>query len=504
MKNGQLASGSGSTIQETSRLRQWAENLQQDLRFGARSLRKNLGFTVVVLATLALGVGANTAVFSIVNSALLTPLPFGDPSRLYLVFEKTVATERGSVSYPNFLDWQRSSQAFSSLAAFRKDNLVLTGSGHPERLHAAMISSAFLSTLGINPILGREFNQQEDQLGSGGAVLISEDFWRKRFAAQSSVLGTTLQLDGAAYAIIGVVPQAVDSLKIALFSPGDVYLPVGQWRDPSFRDRKVTTGLCVVGRLASGITESSARAEMSKIAGNLAAAYPDANRNIGVNLLALNTLVTAGVKQMLLVLLFTVGFVLLIACTNIANLQLARFTARTREFATRTALGASQNRITVQLLTESVLLALAGGGMGLFLGAGLTRLALRLVPAEIPRANSIGLDERVCLFALGISVGSGILFGLLPALQIRLLNISAALKEGSRGSSTVRHRAQRTFVVVEVALALALLVSSGLMIHSLVNLWHVHPGFDADGVLVFEITPSPGTASDPQKIRVLF
>lgn len=480
-------------------------NLFQDIRYSLRGIVKSPGFSLVVILTIALGIGANTAVFSIVNAVLLTPLPFSEPDRLYVLYEKTSTSQQASVSYPNFLDWQRNNHTFSSLAAFRKDNLVLTGEGLPERLHAAMISSGLLSTLGVSPVVGREFHGEEDQLGAGGVVLISESFWRKRYGARQTVLGRALELNGAPYTIIGVVPDAMQTLKITFFTPGDVYIPVGQWRDPSFRDRKVTTGLYVVGHLNPGVSESSARAEMSQVSADLAIAYPDANRSVGINMVPLHKLVVAGIEPVLFVLLFAVSFVLLIACTNVANLLLARSTGRMREFATRAALGASQKRVIIQLLTECMVLTLIGGGMGLLLAAAGTHAALSLIPTEIPRANSIGINGNVLLFTLTLSVLTGILFGLAPILKIRQLNLNETLKERGHGASGfLRHRAQRVFVVAEVALAFVLLVGAGLMIRSLVKLWRVQPGFDPHNVLVFETTPSPSIAADAQKIRSLF
>jgi len=482
----------------------WTHDVYRDLIYAARTLKRNLGFTTIVVATLALGIGANTAIFSIVNGVLLSPLPFSAPSRLYVLYEKTSTSQRGSVSYLNFLDWRRSSHTFSSMGAFRKDNLVLTSMGRPERLHAAMISAGLLSTLGVNPVIGREFHADEDQLGAGGVALISESFWRNKFAADPKVLGQTLRLSGTAYEVIGVVPQAVQTLRINFFTPGDVYVPVGQWRDPSFRDRKVTTGLFVLGRVVSGASESSAQAEMTQIAANLAAAYPDANRNVSINVTPLHKLTTAGLEPMLSVLLLSVAFVLLISCANVANLLLARSTGRLREFATRTALGASQMRIARQLLSESVLLGLLGGTGGLLLAAAGTRTALNLAPSEIPRVDSIGLNGPVLLFTLAISVTGGILFGLAPVVKIRRLNVSETLKAGGRGSSASRHRAQGIFAVAEIALSLALLAGAGLMVRSSVKLWRVHPGFDSHNVLAFDVTPSPGVAADAAKIRILF
>ena len=457
-----------------------------------------------MIATLALGIGANTAIFSIVDGVLLSPLPFAQSDRLYLVYEKTAATQRGTVSYPNFLDWQRANQTFSSLTAFRKDNLILTGEGRPERLTAAMISAGFLSTLGIRPVIGREFYVNEDQLGAGGVVLIGEGFWRERFGANPGILGRTLQLSGAGYVIVGVVPEAIQTLRVPFFAPGDVYIPVGQWRDPSFRDRKVTTGLCAIGRLMPLKTESSAAAELSQLAANLSAAFPDANRDSGINMVPLKKVIVAGFEGMLATLLLTVTFVLFIASTNVANLSLARTSGRMKELATRTALGASATRVMVELLAESAVLALIAGVVSLSLAKVGVRAALALVPAEIPRAESIGINGQVLLYTLGVSLLAGIFFGLAPVLKIRGLKLSETLKEGGRGSRSASHRAQRILVVAEVTLALILLVGAGLLIRSLVNLWHVQPGFDSRNVLVFDVTPSPGIAADAQKIRVLF
>lgn len=481
----------------------WADQLVQDLRYTTRTLRKSPGFAAIVLLTLTLGIGANTAIFSVVHGILFKPLAFAEPDRLYMIYEKTPTSQQYSVSYPNFLDWQRGNETFSSMAAFRKDNLVLTGEGRPERLHAAMISAGLLSTLGIRPVIGREFHDSEDQLGAGGAVLISEGLWRRKFAGNLNVLGQTLQLSGAAFNILGVVPEGLRTLKFRM-GPADVYVPVGQWRDSSFRDRKVTTGLYVVGRLRPGKTASSAGVELSQFAANLARAYPDANRDVGINIVPLKQAVAAGLETMLFVLLFAVCFVWLIACTNVANLLLARSTGRIREFATRIALGASYKRVVFQLLTESMVLALIGSGAGLLFALTATRFALELAPGEIPRADSVGIDVHVLTFTFAISVFAGILLGIAPIVKILRLNLSESLKEGGRGSSGLRHRAQGIFAVAQVALALVLLVGAGLMIRSLVKLWGVHPGFDPHNVLVFDITPSAATATDAEKIRSSF
>ena len=478
--------------------------MRQDLRYAARTLRKNLGFAAIVVLTLALGIGADSAIFAVVNRVLLTPLPFREPDRLCLLYERTPAAQRRSVSYPNYLDWQRSTRAFSSLAAFRRDNLVLSGAGRPQRLRAAMISAGFLSTLGVSPIVGREFQGAEDQLGSGGVALISENFWKTRYAGGTTVLGNTLELNGSAYAVVGVVPDAVRTLKTALFTPADVYIPVGQWRDPSFRDRKVTTGLSVIGRLAPGTGESSAAAEMSHIAANLAIAFPDANRDVGITIVPLRKQLVGAVQPMLLVLLAGVTFVLLIACANVASLLLVRSTGRMKEFATRAALGASPARVVLQLLTEAVFLALIGGAAGLALGVIGARVAKTLVSVDVPRLDSVAIDGHVLAFTFAVSLAAGVLFGLAPAVKILRLNLGQTLKEGGRASGNLRRSAQKVFVLGEVAIALVLLVGAGLMIRTLQKLLRVQPGFDPHNVLVFDISPSPATGTDAQQLRMLF
>ncbi|HLW54395.1 MAG TPA: ABC transporter permease [Candidatus Angelobacter sp.] len=479
------------------------DHLLRDLRCGLRGLRRSPAFTAIVLTTLALGIGANTAVFSIFHAALLAPLPFAEPDRLYMLYEKTPTSQQGSVSYPNFLDWSRDAHAFSGIAAFRKDNLVLTGEGRPERLHAAMLSAGFLSTLGVSPVIGHEFGAEDDHLGAAGVALISESLWRKRYEGSPQVLGRALELNGSAYTIVGVAPQTLQTLKIRM-GPAEVYVPVGQWRDPSIRERKVTMGLYVVGRLKAASSEASAQADAAQLAANLATAYPEANRDIGINLVPLKKVVVRGSESMLLVLQMAVMFVLLIACTNVGNLLLVRSSGLLREYATRAALGASPMRIAAYLLMENLPLALGGGILGLLVASGLTRIALILAPAEIPRPDSIGINGPVVSFTLLLAVVAGILFGVAPARGIRRLNLSETLKQGGRGGIGERAPARRVLVVFEVALALVLLVAAGLMIRSLVKLWGVDPGFDQRRVLVFDVTPSPSIASDPEKIRRLF
>jgi predicted permease len=474
--------------------------LFQDLRYGLRMLAKNPGFTVVAVITLALGIGANTALFSVINGVLLNPLRYTEPDRLVALYTRTPQALQWSISYPNFLDWVRDNRSFSGLAAYRSHDFNLTGMGEAERVPADMISASFFDLLGVKPALGRTFLSEEDQVGSKPVALISGGFWKRKFGSSNDVLDKTLTLDGTVYAIVGVIPSDFYFIGWNFQQPADVFVPIGQWNDPAFRDRKVPMGMNAIGRLKPGVTFAQAKADMDAIGRHLAEAYPDADKDTGITLVPLKQDTVGDIQPILLVLLAAVGFVLLIACVNVANLLLARSTGRTREFAVRTALGAGRGRVVRQLLTESILLALSGGGLGLLLASWGTQAALKVLPQALPRAQEIHLDGRVLLFSLGASVLAGILFGLAPALKTSHADLHETLKEGGRGSSGARHRLQGTFVVVEMALALVLLVGAGLMIRSLAGLWRVNPGFDPHNVLAFDLS-FPATINSPNAIR---
>jgi putative ABC transport system permease protein len=468
----------------------------QDLKYGVRMLAKNPGFTAIAVITLALGIGANTAIFSVVNGVLLNPMPYQQPDCLVALYSKTPEFDRSSISYPNFLDWVRENHSFSALAAYRHDNFSLTGMGEPERLSAQMISAAFFPVLGVQPAVGRMLRPDEDQLGSSPVVLISEGFWKRKFGSSPDAIGMSLTLDGKGYTVIGVIPAKFYFYGFN-WAPSDVYVPIGQWNDPMFRDRRVGMGMDAVGRLKPGVTFEQAKADMQTIARHLAEEYPDVNTGTGVSLFPLKQDVVGEIRPFLLVLLASVGFVLLISCVNVANLLLARSTGRTREFAIRTALGAGRGRVVRQLLTESALLALAGGGLGLLAASWGLQGALKALPAALPRGEEITLDGRVLLFTLVASMLAGMLFGLTPALKTSQPDLHETLKEGGRGSSAPRHRVQSAFVIVEMALALVLLAGAGLMIRSLSKLWGVDPGFDPHNVSVFHVQmPVQGQAPD--------
>jgi predicted permease len=459
-------------------------------------LTKNPAFTLVAVLTLALGIGATTALVSVVNAVLLDPLPYPHPNQLVSLYTKTPQLQWNSTTYLNFLDWQQDNRTFEAIAAYRDEDFNLTGAGEPERLRGHMVSAGFFPMLGVNPVLGRAFRPEEDRAGASPVVLLGDGMWKRRFGSSADVLGKTLTLDGTVYAIIGVVPG-----RSPMMSPSDIFVPIGQWTDPTFRDRRVSMGMNVVGRLKPGVTQAQASTDMDGIARNLAAAYPEADAGMGVSLIPLKKDIVGDVEPFLFVLLGAVGFVLLIACSNVANLLLARATRRSREFSIRAALGASRGCILRQLLTESILLGVTGGVLGLLLAKFGTGALLTALPAALPRAEEIGLDLHVLLFTLAVSAFAGIAFGLAPALKISRSNLFETLKEGGRGSRGQHHRAQRVFVAAEVALALVLLVGAGLMTRSLAALWSIDPGFDAHNVLTFSLSLAPEKASNPVQIR---
>jgi predicted permease len=476
--------------------------LLQDLRYAVRMLVKSPGFTAIAVFTLALGIGANTALFSVVNGVLLSPLPYPQPDRIATLYSKTPQFEESSISYPNFLDWQRQNNSFTALAAWRSDSFNMTGSGEPQRLRGEMVSADFFNILGFNALIGRTFTAQDDHAGAAPVVVLSNAFWKQRFGTSRKIVGQTILLNGEAYAVIGVLPANFYYTGNNFGRVPEIFLPLGQWTDKTFLDRRVGMGMDAMGRLKPGITLAQARADMDGVAENLARAYPDVDKNSGVTVHSLKQDMVGDVAPLLYVLLGAVGFVLLIACVNIANLLLARSTGRTREFAIRAALGASRGRMVRQLLTESVLLSFAGGVIGLILAAWGTRAAIAILPQALPRASNVGLDARVLIFTLGVSLLAGILFGLAPALKTSQRHLSETLKEGGRGSSGARHRLQGVFVIAETALALILLVGAGLMIRSLVALWDVNPGYNPHHVLNFGVAfPPQMAAAPPQQVR---
>jgi predicted permease len=468
----------------------------QDIRFGLRVLAKNPGFTAIAILTLALGIGANTALFSVVNGVLLNPLPFPKPDELVAAYAKSPTFAENSIAYPNFLDWQKDNHSFASLGAYRTDDYNMVGVGEPQRVHIHMISAEFFPALGLQPLLGRSFRPEEDKAGAGPVAILGDGLWKRKFGLSQYVLGKSIILNGKSYTIVGVAPGLITGL-----SPSDLYVPIGQWADPSFLDRRISMGTNSIGRLKPGVTIEQARAEMDRIAENLAAAYPEANKGMGISLIPLKTDVVGNAKGILLVLLGAVSFVLLIACANVANLLLARSTGRAREFAIRAALGASPARVIRQLLTESVLLGIAGGCIGLLLAKWGVRVLLASLAGTVPRSEEIALDGHVLFYTLAISVLTGIVFGLIPALKTLSPHTHETLKEGGRGASGARHRTQSVFIVVEMAMAVVLLIGAGLMIRTLSALGNINPGFDSRNVLTFSISSSSNSALKADQLR---
>src|SRR5947209_4129285 len=467
-------------------------NLLQDVRYGLRMLWKSPGFTLIAIAALALGMGANTAIFSVVNAVLLSPLPFPQSDRLMIVWENNLqrGVTRTQASYPDFADWREQNHVFERVASFHDSDFVLTGSHEPLRLQGEMVNADLFPLLGVQPIIGRSFRPEEDQPGENGrVVMLSYALWQKQFGSDPKVVGQPLMLNGKSYNVVGVMAEG--------FQFPIQNEPVELWTTVA-EDLSGSEPLCeqrgahymmVIGRLKPGVTQTQAQAEMDTIASRLSQQYVDTNKNRGITVIpALENLV-GNVRTALLILLGAVGCVLLIACANVANLLLARATTRNKEIAIRAALGASRLRVIRQLLTESVLLSLAGGALGLLIALWGTDLLVAVSGNAIPRSTQIGLDVYVLGFTFLVALVTGVLFGLAPALQASRSDLTEALKEGGRSSGDgARHnRLRSALIVAEVAIALMLLVGSGLLIQSLRRLQQVSPGFDSHNVLTLSV-----------------
>ena len=455
----------------------------QDVRYGARMLLKNPGMSIVVIVALALGIGANTAIFSVVNAVLLRPLPYDESDRLVFLNEKSQVLDEMSISYPNFTDWRAHTQTFEKMGVYNRASYNLTGTGEPERLVTGQVSADLFSVLRVNPLHGRLFTNDEDAPGGPPVVVLSYPLWQRRFGGQLSILNQPLTLNSKTYTVIGIMPE-----KFLYPSRVEMWVPVGQLSgDPSWQARGNHPGLYGVARLKPGATLAQADADMNTIATNLEKQYPDTNAGNRVRLRPLIEIYVADVQRALWVIFAAVGFVLLIACANIANLLLARATARRKEMAIRTAVGASRWRIARQLLTESILLSLIGGALGLALARWGIDLILYISPDAIPRSREIGLSWIVLAFTVGISFLTGILFGLIPAIQAGDVDVHETLKESARGTSG-RHWLRSSLVVVEVATTLVLLIGAALLIRSFYLLQKVNPGFSHEHLTSFSIS----------------
>jgi putative ABC transport system permease protein len=460
------------------------QTLWQDLRYGARMLLKKPGFTLIAVITLALGIGANTAIFSVVNAALLRPLPYAEPDRLAQLWETNIKRDLPffAVSVPNYVSWKEQSQTFEQLAAWRRQGVNLTGRGEPERLEGAAVSGSLFSLLGVKPALGRDFLPMEDQPRGRRAVIISYGLWERRFGRDPNLIGQELALDGVSHIVVGIAPFGFNFPQGA-----EIWAPLAA--DLAREDRG-NKGLAVIGRLKPGVTLQQARAELTTIAQRLEQQFPATNRDWSVRLETLyDSIITKETRTALLILLGTVGFLLLIACANVANLTLARATGRASEMAIRAALGASRWQISRQLLTESLLLALAGGGAGVLLALWGVDLLRPAIPENAPRLDEIGIDGWVLSFTLAVSLLTGVLFGLAPALQAARVDLQESLKDGGRTSATggAHSLFRRGLVAGELALSLVLLIGAALMIRSLANLQRAPLGFNPDRVLTAQV-----------------
>ena len=479
------------------------EALAQDLRYGLRMMVKNSGFTAVAVLTLTLGIGANTAIFSVVNAVLLRPLPFKEPERLVMLQSVDVRQSGGqsSVSYPNFVDWREESESFERLAAFRERNFTLSGGDEPVRLNGAVVSAELFDLLGIAPSLGRSFRAEEEK-ADALVVILSHGLWRRRFNSDPQVIGRNITLNNLSLTVIGVMPAGFQypiATESAELWTTVAYDSIG--KSPMTANRGLSY-LHVIGRLKPGVNIAQSQAEMSAVARRLEQQYPNENAHQGVRLVSAIDQLVGDVRRPLLVLFGAVGFVLLIACANVANLLLARATARRREMAVRSALGASRWRVVRQLLTESILLALAGSVCGWMLAFCGVELLLSLSPENIPRLLDIRLDGRVLSFTLLVSLLTGVIFGLSPAMQASKTELTETLKEGVRSGQNIRHAGLRgVLVIAEIAAALVLMVGAGLLLNSLWRLLQVNPGFDPHGVLTLGISLPNTRYSGPQSVE---
>jgi putative ABC transport system permease protein len=480
------------------------ETFVQDLRYGVRMLIKKPGFTVVALIALALGVGANTAIFSVVNAVLLRPLGYQESEKLIVVWSNN--TREGNARYPvaaaNFVDFKDQNRVFDQLAAYLSftPNMTMAGATEPVQVATSSVSPELFSLLGVEAAHGRTFFDEEAQIGKDQVALLSYGVWQRQFGGDQNILGQTATLDGVPYTIIGVMPKDF----YFLYRNADLWLPLSfnTRFNPNFTITNRAGGaLGLIGRLKSDVSIAQARAEMDAIAARLADQHPTVNNGIGVTLVPLDEQITESVRPALLVLLAAVSFVLLVACANVATLLLARASSRQKEIAIRAAMGAGRIRLIRQLLTESILLSVLGGALGVLLAIWGIDLILALSPSEIPRRDEIGIDASVLLFTLGLSALTGIIFGLVPALLISKSDLHESLKEGGRSSAgSTRQGVRSVLVVSQVALTLVLLVGAGLLIKSFVRLMNVDPGFKTENLLVMGIAvPTSLRASPPQK-----
>jgi putative ABC transport system permease protein len=483
----------------------WLETFWQDLRYGARMLRKQPGFSLIAVLTLALGIGANTAIFSVVNAVLVKPLLYPHSDLVVQIWQTNPRANRWGewISYPAFVDYRRQNRVFEDIGAYRTWLWNITGGDHPEVLRGARVTSNLFSVLSVQPIIGRSFLPEEEQPGRNQVVILSYGFWQRRFGSDPALVGKTVTIDGLNHTVVGVMPPGFDlpyNVSSAVFA-SDAWIPPGD--DPELEDRG-SPNYRVLARLKPGITIQQAQANIEAIALGLAEQYPE-NREMSATVVGLQQNLVKEARPTLLLLLGAVGFVLLIACANVANLQLTRTTARQKEAAIRLAFGASRLQLIRQLLTESMLLALLGGAAGLLLAVWGVEFLVRLGP-DIPRLQDTSIDPRVISFTLVLSLATGVIFGMAPAFQGSRIDLNETLKEsGIRApAGSGRGRTRSLLVIAEMALALMLLISAGLFIQSFMRLQKVDPGFNPHGVLTAYIMLPSSKYTEPRRQAAFF
>jgi predicted permease len=473
----------------------------QDLRYGARMLLKNPGFTLIAVLTLAIGVGANTAIFSVVNGVLLKPLPYREPERLIRVFERSLTQPKFPMSGGNFQDYRDQNSTLSGLALYTRQDLELSQDDKPERLAALRVSAGFFELLGAQPLLGREFRREDELPDNNQVVILSHGLWQRRFNGDPNVVGRVVTLSGRPFTVVGVAPQGFQHVG------GDYRsMPHGEsvdaWWPVALRPQagRGAHFLNAVGSLKPGVSVAQAEADFNVIAERLAQQFPNSNQGWRIAIQPLREEIAGRARTTLLALFGAVFFVLLIACVNVANLLLARATAREREIAVRSAVGAGRRRIVRQLLTESLLLAIVGGAAGILLAQWAIDTLRALGPEQLPRLQAVNIDGGILLFTLGVTLLTGVLFGLAPALQAGQFNLNAFLKEGGRGGGGQRRRLRDALVITEVALALALLAGAGLLIRSFWKLQQTDPGFNPERVLTASLSLPGARYGDAPKV----
>jgi putative ABC transport system permease protein len=488
------------------------ENAINDFRFGLRMLLKGRSTTVVALLALMIGIGASTAMFSVINSMMLRPLPYKDADRLAMIWQTNpeikLSFDKFPASIGKFLDWRAQATSFESMSAFTAIPFNLEQRGEPEKLGGAVVSADFFSVFGVKPLIGRSFGAEEGQPGHNLVVVIGYGLWQRRFNRDPGIIGQSIRLDGQDYTVIGVMPAGFSFPRggempafFQLPARSEIWSPIAATAEQiAARDNNVNKG--VIGRLKSDVTLQQAQVEINTISGRLAEQYPDSDGGFGAELIPLRDQIIGSLKLALFVLMGAVGFVLLIACANVANLLLARGASREKELAIRSALGASRLRVVRQLLTESVVLSLAGGVLGLAVAVVGVRVLIAITPDNIPGIKEVSVDLRVLGFTLLMSLLTGIIFGTAPAFHGSRTDINEPLKEGGRGSTSGRHLTKDLLVISEVALALVLLVGAGLMIRSFLNIEKVDPGLTPGGVLTAQISlPKTRYPDDIQRAR---